>query len=121
MARMDEIDFRIHGEDLQFVEITLDPGEAAIAEPGAMIGFAGKRVIEETIREKLPPEFQSAEYLREHGMVDMVVARKDLRETLTRLLGHLMRPNPPAEVIPFPADQAAAVAEPAAPAPAPAR
>ena len=93
-------------------------GDIHIAEPGAMIGFAGKRVIEETIREKLPPEFQSAEYLRDHGMVDMVVARKELRETLTRLLGHLMRPNPPAEVIPLPADQAAAGAEPAAPAPA---
>jgi len=92
-------------------------GDIHIAEPGAMIGFAGKRVIEETIREKLPPEFQSAEYLLEHGMVDMVVPRKDLRETLTRLLGHLMRPNPPAEVIPFPTE-AAAAPEPAAPAPA---
>jgi acetyl-CoA carboxylase carboxyl transferase subunit beta len=98
-------------------------GDIHIAEPGAMIGFAGKRVIEETIREKLPPEFQSAEYLRDHGMVDMVVPRKDLRETLTRLLGHLMRPNPPAEVIPFPAEQAAAppVVEPPPAAPAPAR
>jgi acetyl-CoA carboxylase carboxyl transferase subunit beta len=98
-------------------------GDIHIAEPGAMIGFAGKRVIEETIREKLPPEFQSAEYLREHGMVDMVVPRKDLPETLTRLLGHLMRPNPPAEVIPFPAEQAAPppVVEPPPVAPAPAR
>ena len=97
-------------------------GDVHIAEPGAMIGFAGKRVIEETIREKLPPEFQSAEYLRDHGMVDMVVPRKELRETLTRLLGHLMRPNPPAEVIPFPAEQAAVpVAEPPPAAPAPAR
>jgi acetyl-CoA carboxylase carboxyl transferase subunit beta len=98
-------------------------GDIHIAEPGAMIGFAGKRVIEETIREKLTPEVQSAEYLREHGMVDMVVPRKDLPETLTRLLGHLMRPNPPAEVIPFPAEQAAPppVVEPPPVAPAPAR
>ncbi len=98
-------------------------GDVHIAEPGAMIGFAGKRVIEETIREKLPPEFQSAEFLRDHGMVDMVVARKDLREALTRLLGHLMRPNPPAEVIPFPAEQPAPPppTEPQPMAPAPAR
>ena len=53
-----------------------------IAEPGAQIGFAGARVIEETIREKLPEGFQRAEYLLEHGMVDMVVARKDLRDDL---------------------------------------
>ena len=97
-------------------------GDIHIAEPGAMIGFAGKRVIEETIREKLPAEFQSAEYLLDHGMVDMVVPRKDLRETLTRLLGHLMRPNPPAEVIPFPAEQATQpVVEPPPVIPAPAR
>jgi acetyl-CoA carboxylase carboxyl transferase subunit beta len=93
-------------------------GDIHIAEPGAMIGFAGKRVIEETIREKLPPEFQSAEFLHEHGMVDMVVPRKELRETLARLLGHLMRPNPPAEVIPFPADSATAPAAETEPEPA---
>lgn len=96
-------------------------GDLHIAEPGAMIGFAGKRVIEETIREKLPSEFQSAEYLRDHGMVDMVVPRKELRDTLIRLLGHLMRPNPPAEVIPFPAEQAPTPAEPAPALPSPGR
>ncbi len=66
-------------------------GDIHIAEPGAMIGFAGKRVIEETIREKLPEGFQSAEYLLQHGMLDMVVARKDMRDTLIRLLSLLMR------------------------------
>ncbi len=76
-------------------------GDVAIAEPGANIGFAGKRVIEDTIREKLPEGFQSAEYLLEHGMVDMVVPRADLRDTLTRLLRHLMRPEPAAEVVPL--------------------
>ena len=76
-------------------------GDVAIAEPGANIGFAGKRVIEDTIREKLPEGFQSAEYLLEHGMVDMVVPRAELRETLTRLMGHLMRPEPSAEVVPL--------------------
>jgi acetyl-CoA carboxylase carboxyl transferase subunit beta len=57
-------------------------GDIHIAEPGAVIGFAGQRVIEETIREKLPEGFQRAEYLLEHGMVDMVVRRGDLRATL---------------------------------------
>jgi acetyl-CoA carboxylase carboxyl transferase subunit beta len=60
-------------------------GDIHIAEPGALIGFAGPRVIEQTIREKLPPAFQRAEYLREHGMVDMVVHRKKLREVISRL------------------------------------
>lgn len=65
-------------------------GDIHMAEPGCMIGFAGKRVIEETIREQLPAGFQTAEYLRDHGMVDMVVARKDLKETIGRLLNLLM-------------------------------
>ncbi|MEA2935164.1 MAG: acetyl-CoA carboxylase carboxyl transferase subunit beta, partial [Variibacter sp.] len=60
-------------------------GDVHIAEPGALIGFAGPRVIEQTIREKLPEGFQRAEYLREHGMVDMVVHRHELRSTLARL------------------------------------
>jgi acetyl-CoA carboxylase carboxyl transferase subunit beta len=57
-----------------------------IAEPGARIGFAGQRVIEQTIRQKLPPHFQRAEFMLEHGMIDMVVPRTDLRLTLARLL-----------------------------------
>ena len=61
-------------------------GDVAIAEPGAIIGFAGARVIEQTIREKLPEGFQRAEYLYDHGMVDMVVHRHDLRATLAKLL-----------------------------------
>ena len=64
-------------------------GDVQIAEPGALIGFAGQRVIEQTIREKLPEGFQRAEYLLEHGMVDMVVPRGDLRETLALLVGYL--------------------------------
>jgi len=64
-------------------------GDIQVAEPGALIGFAGQRVIEETIREKLPEGFQRAEYLHEHGMVDMVVARSELRPTLARLLGYM--------------------------------
>ena len=64
-------------------------GDVHVAEPGALIGFAGQRVIESTIREKLPEGFQRAEYLLDHGMVDMVVARKDLRGRLAQLIGYL--------------------------------
>jgi acetyl-CoA carboxylase carboxyl transferase subunit beta len=60
-------------------------GDVHIAEPGALIGFAGPRVIEQTIREKLPEGFQRSEYLRDHGMVDMVVHRRDLRATISNL------------------------------------
>jgi acetyl-CoA carboxylase carboxyl transferase subunit beta len=60
-------------------------GDVHIAEPGALIGFAGPRVIEQTIREKLPQGFQRAEYLRDHGMVDMVVHRHEMRKTLARI------------------------------------
>jgi acetyl-CoA carboxylase carboxyl transferase subunit beta len=68
-------------------------GDIHLAEPGATIGFAGRRVIEETVREKLPDNFQTAEYLREHGMVDMVVPRAELAETLGRILNLLMPAN----------------------------
>jgi acetyl-CoA carboxylase carboxyl transferase subunit beta len=61
-------------------------GDIHIAEPGALIGFAGQRVIEQTVREKLPEGFQRAEYLQKHGMVDMVVPRTELKSTIARLL-----------------------------------
>ena len=64
-----------------------------LAEPGAVIGFAGARVIEETIREKLPERFQRAEYLFEHGMVDQVVPRTELKPALTRILSLLREPQ----------------------------
>jgi acetyl-CoA carboxylase carboxyl transferase subunit beta len=78
-------------------------GDIHIAEPGALIGFAGPRVIEQTIREKLPDGFQRAEYLKSHGMVDMVVHRKDLRPTLANLCRLLTkaRPRPLAEKLPI--------------------
>jgi acetyl-CoA carboxylase carboxyl transferase subunit beta len=69
-------------------------GDVHIAEPGAVIGFAGRRVIEGTIREKLPDDFQTAEYLREHGMVDLVVHRKDLKETIVRIVSLLAKLPP---------------------------
>ena len=81
-------------------------GDVALAEPGAIIGFAGKRVIEETIRETLPEGFQRAEYLLDHGMIDMVVHRRDLRETIVRLLDLLRRKTPPAEVVTLPSAEA---------------
>ena len=64
-------------------------GDIQIAEPGALIGFAGARVIEQTVREKLPEGFQRAEYLHEHGIVDMVVKRTELKATLARLISLL--------------------------------
>lgn len=65
-------------------------GDIHIAEPGAMIGFAGRRVIEETVRETLPDDFQTAEYLREHGIVDMVVPRGELHAEIGKILNLLM-------------------------------
>jgi acetyl-CoA carboxylase carboxyl transferase subunit beta len=65
-------------------------GDIQMAEPGALIGFAGQRVIESTIREKLPEGFQRAEYLLEHGMLDMVVKRSELKATLARTISYLM-------------------------------
>jgi acetyl-CoA carboxylase carboxyl transferase subunit beta len=69
-------------------------GDVHIAEPGALIGFAGPRVIEQTIREKLPDGFQKSEYLQDHGMVDMVVHRHDIRNTVSRIARLLMRSPP---------------------------
>jgi acetyl-CoA carboxylase carboxyl transferase subunit beta len=83
---------------LPFIVVLTDPttggvtasfamlGDIQIAEPGALIGFAGPRVIEQTMREKLPEEFQRAEYLFAHGLIDMVVKRTEMRETLIRLI-----------------------------------
>jgi acetyl-CoA carboxylase carboxyl transferase subunit beta len=74
-------------------------GDIHLAEPGAIIGFAGQRVIEETIREQLPEGFQRSEYLLEHGMVDKVVRRHDIKATLATLLGMIGNPRPSAEVV----------------------
>ncbi len=74
-------------------------GDIAIAEPGARIGFAGRRVIEQTIRESLPDDFQTAEYLLTHGMIDMVTHRFQLKSTLARLLRLLMTPQAPSTEI----------------------
>jgi acetyl-CoA carboxylase carboxyl transferase subunit beta len=70
-------------------------GDIHIAEPGAIIGFAGRRVIEETVREELPSDFQTAEYLKEHGMVDIVCSRREQPETIGRILNMLMETHSP--------------------------
>src|SRR5438309_1023676 len=70
-------------------------GDIIIAEPGALIGFAGRRVIEQTIRQKLPEGFQTAEFLLEHGLIDAIVPRGDLRSTLGRLLRLCGAPSAP--------------------------
>lgn len=80
-------------------------GDIAIAEPGATVGFAGARVIEETIREKLPPGFQKAEYLLDHGMVDMVVHRHELRAAIGKLLKLLTETRASAEIVALPQPQ----------------
>jgi len=78
-------------------------GDIQIAEPGAQIGFAGARVIAQTIREKLPEGFQRAEYLLEHGMLDMVTPRSEMRATLSRLVHLLMKkPRPKSKPLPPP-------------------
>jgi acetyl-CoA carboxylase carboxyl transferase subunit beta len=66
-------------------------GDVIIAEPKSMIGFAGPRVIKETTHQDLPREFQTAEFLQDHGLIDMIVHRKDLREQISRLLSYLSR------------------------------
>jgi acetyl-CoA carboxylase carboxyl transferase subunit beta len=88
---------RLRAAKLPYIVVLTDPttggvtasyamlGDVHIAEPGALIGFAGPRVIEQTIREKLPDGFQRAEYLKQHGMVDMVVHRRDLKATIARV------------------------------------
>ena len=94
---------RLRDEGLPYIVVLTDPtmggvtasyamlGDIHIAEPGALIGFAGPRVIEQTIREQLPSGFQRSEYLLEHGMVDLVVHRHELRATLSRLCALLMK------------------------------
>jgi len=90
-----------HKQNLPFISILTDPtmggvmasfagiGDITIAEPKALIGFAGPRVIEQTIRQKLPVGFQRSEFLMDHGFVDMIVDRKDLKATLSLLLDYL--------------------------------
>ena len=102
MAKISAALARLHEARLPFLSVLTDPttggvtasyamlGDLNIAEPGALIGFAGPRVIEQTIRQKLPEGFQRSEFLLEHGMLDMVVDRRELKKTLVRCIGFFM-------------------------------
>ncbi|MFW5679150.1 MAG: acetyl-CoA carboxylase, carboxyltransferase subunit beta [Pseudomonadota bacterium] len=112
MARTTVAISELQEAGLPYITILADPttggvtasfamlGDIAIAEPGAVIGFAGARVIEQTIRETLPEGFQRAEYLKDHGIVDMVVHRFDLPSTLGRVIDLLMTKEPPVTTLP---------------------
>ncbi|HOL65917.1 MAG TPA: acetyl-CoA carboxylase, carboxyltransferase subunit beta [bacterium] len=98
MAKTSAAVERLHRNGLFYISVLTDPtmggvaasfaflGDIILAEPGALIGFAGPRVIEQTIRQKLPPGFQTSEFLYQRGMIDLIVERKDLKQTITRLL-----------------------------------
>jgi acetyl-CoA carboxylase carboxyl transferase subunit beta len=116
MARTTVAVDKVKEKGLPYIVLLTDPttggvsasfamlGDIQIAEPGAVIGFAGARVIETTIREKLPEGFQKAEYLLEHGMVDMVVHRAELKETMVRLIDLLRNPAPAGELLRLPVE-----------------
>ncbi len=98
MARTTIAVKKLKNKKLPYITVLSDPtmggvtasfamlGDIALAEPGAAVGFAGKRVIEQIVREKLPPNFQQSSYLLEHGMIDQVVHRKDLRSVIINIL-----------------------------------
>lgn len=102
MAKISAALAQLHEDKLPFISVLTDPttggvtasfamlGDTIIAEPKALIGFAGPRVIEQTIRQKLPKGFQRSEFLLEHGMIDMVVDRREIRQTIIRLLNFMM-------------------------------
>lgn len=107
MAKISAALARLHEERLPYISVMTDPttggvtasfamlGDVNIAEPKALIGFAGPRVIEQTIRQKLPKGFQRSEFLLEHGMLDMVVDRRQMRQTIIRLLDFMMNDSSP--------------------------
>lgn len=102
MAKISAALARLHDKRLPFISVLTDPttggvtasfamlGDVNLAEPKALIGFAGPRVIEQTIRQKLPKGFQRSEFLLEHGMIDKVVDRREMRQTIIRMLDFMM-------------------------------
>ena len=108
MARTSAALQRMRDAGLPFISVLTDPvyggvsaslamlGDVNVAEPGALIGFAGPRVIEQTVRQKLPEGFQRSEFLLEHGAIDMIVHRRDMKDTLHRLLANLTHAPLPA-------------------------
>lgn len=105
MAKISAALAQLHEAHLPFISVLTDPttggvtasfamlGDVILAEPKALIGFAGPRVIEQTIRQKLPKGFQRSEFLLEHGMVDKVVDRREMKETIVRMLDFMMKPD----------------------------
>jgi acetyl-CoA carboxylase carboxyl transferase subunit beta len=101
MAKTAGLLSRLDAAGIPFVSILTNPttagvmasyaslGDVIIAEPGALLGFAGRRVIEQTIGEKLPPDFQSSEFFQEHGFLDKIVHRHQLRQTVSLLLDYM--------------------------------
>ncbi|MBE1237505.1 acetyl-CoA carboxylase carboxyltransferase subunit beta [Phaeovibrio sulfidiphilus] len=112
MARSTVAVQRVREARLPYIVLLTDPttggvtasfamlGDVTLSEPGAVIGFAGARVIENTIRQKLPEGFQRAEYLRDHGMVDLVVHRKDIKSTIARIISIMTHRDAPSELAP---------------------
>jgi acetyl-CoA carboxylase carboxyl transferase subunit beta len=106
MAKVSAAVGKLKESGIPYISILSDPtfggvtasfatlGDIIIAEPRSLIGFAGPRVIEQTIKQQLPENFQRAEFLLEHGMIDMVVNRKDMRETLRKIIEHLLSAPP---------------------------
>lgn len=104
MAKTNAAISRLHDAGGIFISVLTDPtmggvmasyasqGDIIIAEPGALIGFAGPRVIQQTIKKTLPPGFQSAEFLLEHGFLDMIVSRQDMKKELSRIIDYLNGP-----------------------------
>jgi acetyl-CoA carboxylase carboxyl transferase subunit beta len=107
MAKTAAVLAQLHEEGIPYISILTDPttggvtasyamlGDVQIAEPNALIGFAGPRVIEQTIKQELPAGFQRAEFLLEHGMVDMIVDRRDMKATIARVLRHMLQQPAP--------------------------
>jgi len=110
MAKTSAVLARLREEGIPFISVLTDPvyggvsaslamlGDVIVAEPRALIGFAGPRVIEQTVREKLPEGFQRSEFLLDHGAIDMIIARGELRERLARLLAQMQHLPSPAKI-----------------------
>jgi acetyl-CoA carboxylase carboxyl transferase subunit beta len=109
MAKTATVLAQLHEASIPYISVLTDPttggvtasyamlGDVQIAEPNALIGFAGPRVIEQTIKQELPEGFQRSEFLLEHGMVDMIVDRRELKHAIARVLRHMLN-------LPFPAE-----------------
>jgi acetyl-CoA carboxylase carboxyl transferase subunit beta len=109
MAKTSAMLAQLHESGVPYISVLTDPttggvtasfamlGDVNIAEPNALIGFAGPRVIEQTIKQELPEGFQRSEFLLEHGMVDLIVDRRELKSAIARLLRHMLGMPAPAE------------------------